>query len=196
MAIFLDDEDYRQFAFLLGDVCEKFAIECCSYCTMPNHYHVALLPHQPNLSNGMQRLNGEYAQWWNRKRGRVGHLFQGRFKDQIVQRDAYLLTLLRYIALNPVRAGLVDSPDKWRWGSYPALAGLEPAPPFLSVSTVLSAFGDGERGVLSGRFVRYIREAQAGMASLEDRLRSKERVLGDRAFKERVLADQGVKDAA
>jgi putative transposase len=124
MCIFLDDGDYRQFVHLLGLVCEEYAVECWSYCLMPNHYHAALRPQRANISAAIRCLNGEYAQWWNRKHGKVGHAFQGRFKDQIVQRERYLLALLRYIALNPVRAGLAPRPEEWDWSSYRALAGL------------------------------------------------------------------------
>lgn len=193
MCIFMDDGDYRQFVHLLAHCCETFDIECWSYCLMPNHYHAALLPHRPNISEAMRYLNGEYGKWWNRTHGKVGHAFQGRFKDQIVQREGYLLALLRYIALNPVRAGLVDRPEDWRWGSYPALAAAAPAPPFLSVSNALAPFGDGDRAVLHERFVRHVTGDQPD-PELEDRIRSNERILGDGRFKKTVSleADAGV----
>ena len=106
MAIFLDDEDYRQFVHLLGDTCDRFAMECWSYCAMPNHYHAALWPDRPNLSDGIRHLNGEYGKWWNRKHGRFGHTFRGRFKAQIVQDDMYLLTLAIHCAApGPGRLG-------------------------------------------------------------------------------------------
>lgn len=189
MAIFLDDGDYRQFVHLLGEMCEKFAIDCWSYCVMPNHYHAALWPHEPNVSDAIRHLNGEYAKWWNRKHQRVGHTFQGRFKDQIVQREGYLLTLLRYIAMNPVRAGLVDCPRAWRWSSYPAFAGTDSVPPFLKVPSVLSVFGEQDLEVLRERFVRYVLETRDGLESLEDRIRSSERVLGDASFKDFVRGE-------
>ena len=117
MRIFLDDADYRQFVYVLGDVVEEFAIRCWNYCLMPNHYHATLQPTLPNLSAAIRRLNSVYAQWWNTRHGLVGHVFQGRFKDQIVDEDAYMLTLSRYVAMNPVRAGLATSPEDWPWGS-------------------------------------------------------------------------------
>ena len=189
MPIFLDDGDYREFIYVLGEVCENFAIECWSYCIMPNHYHAALRTERPNFSAAIQHLNGEYAKWWNRKHRKVGHTFQGRFKDQIVQREGYLLTLLRYIALNPVRAGLVDCPSKWRWGSFPALAGAEPAPPFLRASSVLATFGGGEPEELCERFAAYVLREEPEGASLQDRIRSNERVLGDALFKHFVRSE-------
>jgi len=123
MQIFLDDGDYKHFVYLLGDIIEEFGIECWNYCLMPNHYHATLRPTQPNLSEAMRRLNSIYAQWWNRRHERVGHVFQGRFKDQVVQREGYLTALCRYIALNPVRANLATRPEDWAWSSYAATSG-------------------------------------------------------------------------
>jgi putative transposase len=192
MCIFLDDGDYRQFVHLLGLVCEEYVIECWSYCLMPNHYHAALRPLRPNISAAMQRLNSEYAQWWNRTHGKVGHTFQGRFKDQIVQRERYLLALLRYIALNPVRAGLVSRPDEWEWSSYRALAGLVPAPPFLCVSSALAIFDTSEPAASHEQFVRHV---LTGDPEIEDRIRSNERILGDASFKKAVRGESEAKGA-
>ena len=90
MRIFEDDTDYRYFVTLFGDIMEEFEIQCWNYCVMPNHYHATLQPTLPNLSRAIQRLNRRYAQRWNKRYDRVGHVFQGRFKDQIVQREGYL----------------------------------------------------------------------------------------------------------
>ncbi len=130
MRIFLDDLDYTKFVHLLADVLERFEVECWHYCLMPNHYHLTLRASRPNLSETVRHLNGTYGTWWNRRHDRVGHVFQGRFKDQIVQRQDYLLTLGRYIVLNPVRAGLVTRPEQWQWSSYAGTVGLAPAPAF------------------------------------------------------------------
>jgi putative transposase len=184
MSIFLDDVDYRQFVYLLGDVVESRQMECLNYCVMPNHYHATLRPTLPNLSEAVRSINSRYAQWWNRRHERVGHVFQGRFKDQIVQQEGYLLSLCRYIALNPVRAGLVESPDNWEWSSYAATTGLRPSPPFLAVDSVLHQFGPGERATLQGRFTAHVLSHEHDARSTEDRLRSNERILGDRAFKD------------
>ena len=105
---------------------------------MPNHYHATLQPSQPNLSEALRRLNSVYARWWNERHQRVGHVFQGRFKDQIVDRDSYLLTLSRYVVMNPVRAGLVERPEDWRWSSYRATAGLESVLAAVVNSTIVA----------------------------------------------------------
>lgn len=194
MRIFLDSGDYRQFVYQLGDMAEKFEIECWGYCVMPNHYHAILRPTLPNLSLAVAELNGEYAKWWNRRHQRVGHTFQGRFKDQIVERDGYLVTLCRYVARNPVRGGLVDDPAKWPWSSYAATIGPLPAPPFLTLGPVLANFGDDDIATLRARFAAYVLGDPLEEA-LEDRIRSKERVLGHRAFKDAVRRQAGASPA-
>lgn len=187
MSIFLDDTDYRQFVYLLGDVVEEFDVECWNYCLMPNHYHATLQPTRPNLSQAIRRLNSAYAQWWNTRHGRVGHVFQGRFKDQVVDREAYLLALSRYVVMNPVRASLVARPEDWPWSSYRATVGLEPAPAFLATASTLRLFGEGPDPGLQATFARAV-TSQADDSSSMDRIRSKERVLGTRAFKAHVAA--------
>ena len=85
---------------------------------MTNHYHVLIETMDGNLSKGMRQLNGVFTQASNRRHGRLGHLFQGRFKGILVDKEAYLLELSRYIVLNPVRAGMVNHPKDWKWSSY------------------------------------------------------------------------------
>jgi putative transposase len=185
MTVFLDDTDYRQFIFLLGDVSEEFGIHCWNYCLMPNHYHLTLQPGRPNLSEAMRRLNGNYGLWWNRRHRRVGHVFQGRFKDQIVDRDSYIFVVTRYVLMNPVRANLVRQPADWRWSSYRAMAGLTEPPPFLTPSLTLRLFGDGAEADLRRRFTTFVSAVEDDPARV-DRIRSGEVVLGPRGFKEKV----------
>src|SRR3954466_1537135 len=106
--IYLDDVDRRQFLVILAAVVERYDLRCHAYCEMSNHYHLALTTREANLSRAMQQLNGDYAQWWNWRHERVGHVFQGRFNAQVVQDGRYLANVCRYIVLNPVRAGIVD----------------------------------------------------------------------------------------
>ena len=187
MRIFLDEADYCHFVYVLGDVVEGFAIECWNYCLMPNHYHATLQPTRPNLSEAIRRLNSVYAQWWNRRHGRVGHVFQGRFKDQVIEREAYLLTLSRYVVMNPVRAGLVKHPEEWPWSSYRATAGFSLVPAFLAARSTLRLFGEAEDPILQSRFVSAVTTPSGDSDSL-DRLRSNERILGSLAFKNLVTA--------
>jgi putative transposase len=181
MRIFEDDRDYRYFVSLFGDVTHEFNLNCLNYCLMPNHYHLTLQPALPNLSSALRLLNGEYAQWWNRRHERVGHVFQGRFKDQIVQREGYFLSLCRYVARNPERAKLTPRPEEWRWSSYAATIGLRPAPDFLNAVPVLRQFGDEDDAELRARFRAYVQSDPD--EEVEARIRSRERVVGDRLFK-------------
>ena len=103
--IYLDDQDRHLFLSVLSEVVGRFAWICHAYCLMDNHYHLLIETPQANLSLGMRQLNGVYTQRLNRRHARAGHVFQGRFKAILVERDAYLLKLARYIVLNPLRAG-------------------------------------------------------------------------------------------
>ena len=135
----------------------------------------------------MRRLNGVYGQWWTRRHDRVGHVFQGRFKDQIVDREGYLLTLSRYVVMNPVRAGLVEKPEEWRWSSYRATAGLAEPPSFLAATSTLRLFGDDDENALRARFASLVAAPVVDPGPI-DRLRSNERILGNDAFKRYVAA--------
>jgi REP element-mobilizing transposase RayT len=139
MAIYCDDVDRSRFLTLLESVVKSYQVECHAYCLMSNHYHAVLRTLTANLSAAMQYLNSVYAQQWNRRYGRVGHVFQGRFKAQLIQRDAHFLEACRYVVLNPVRAGLVGNAGDWVWSSYAATAGLIPAPTWLTTDLILGA---------------------------------------------------------
>ena len=128
--IFLCDDDREMFLDVLDYVVERFGWLCHAYCLMSNHYHLMIETTQANLSRGMARLNGMYTQRFNRKYKRVGHVFQGRYKSIIVDKDAYLLELSRYIVRNPVAAGMVDDVSDWSWSSYQAMVGVVAAPSF------------------------------------------------------------------
>ena len=193
MHIFLDDLDYEWFIHFLGDVVEQFELECWSYCLMPNHYHVTLRTNEATLSDPIRNLNGRYAQWWNHRHDRVGHVFQGRFKEQIVQRQDYLLALCRYIARNPVRAALVARPEEWTWSSYATTIGVGPAQPFVTSISVLRQFGDDEIGVLQSRFANFV-AAATPEDFLDARIRSTEHILGDATFKRSISTNAARQD--
>ena len=95
-----------------------------SYCLMPNHYHLLLETPDSNLSRLMQQLNGRYTQSFNRRRKRVGPLFQGRYKAILLDKDQYALALSRYIHLNPVKAKLVTQPEAYEWSSYAVFSNI------------------------------------------------------------------------
>ncbi len=147
--IYLDDHDRREFLRLLGAVCARFHWRIHAWCLMTNHYHLVIETEDANLSRGMRQLNGVYTQAFNRAHGRAGHVFQGRYTAILVERDAYLLELCRYVALNPIRARMVRKPERWRWSSYRATAGEAgapgaagaPAEDWLEIDWLLSQFG-------------------------------------------------------
>lgn len=134
--IFDDNHDRHMFCSLLGDVVERCGWECEAHCLMRNHYHLVVRTHRPNIGRGMARLNAVYAQWFNREHGFCGHLFEGRYWSALVETDTHRLELMRYVVLNPVRAGVCALPGEWRWSSYRATAGLSLAPGFLSTHWV------------------------------------------------------------
>jgi len=135
------EADRRSFFEILGKVVERRRWLCHAYCLMTNHYHLLLETPAGDLSQGMRDLNGVYTQRFNRRHDRVGHLFQGRFKAVLVQRDAHLAELSRYIVLNPVAAGLVVHPEEYPWSSYRAAIGAHSAPVWLSCEWLLGQFG-------------------------------------------------------
>lgn len=121
-AIYLDDADRRRYLAMLGGVVAQYDWFCLAYCLMENHVHLLIETPRANLGSGMQWLHGLYAQTFNERHGRSGHLFQGRYGSVRMTTDAQLWMLVRYLAVNPVRAELCERPDQWRWSSHGALA--------------------------------------------------------------------------
>ncbi len=138
--IYDDDDDRRAFLSVLGNACVTYHWICHAYCLMGNHYHLLVETPEGNLSKGMRQLNGVYTQAYNRRHNRVGHVFQGRYKAILVEKDSYLLELSRYIVLNPVRAGMVRAAKDWPWSSYRATAGQVESPEWLRTNWILSIF--------------------------------------------------------
>jgi REP element-mobilizing transposase RayT len=116
--IFHSDEDRENWLDILAQVCERFNWRSHAWCLMDNHYHLLIETAEANLSQGMRQLNGVYTQHSNRRHQRVGHVFQGRYKAILVQKEAYLLELCRYVVLNPIRAKMVNHIADWHWSSY------------------------------------------------------------------------------
>jgi REP element-mobilizing transposase RayT len=141
LPIFEDDQDRQRFLTILGETVKRFNWLCHAYCLMVNHYHLVVETVEGNLSQGMRHINGVYTQDFNRRHNRVGHVFQGRFKSILVERDNYLLELCRYVVLNPARANMVEQPEQYPWSSYRATAGFEIPPPFLTLEWILGQFG-------------------------------------------------------
>lgn len=190
-AIYEDDDDRRAFLKVLGQVVEDFNWICHAYCLMTNHYHLVIETPDGNLSKGMRQLNGVYTQYSNRRHGRTGHLFQGRFKAILVDGDSYLLELARYVVLNPVRARMVRDPGKWRWSSYGAMIGAVAAPEWLATDGLLGAFAK-RRSTAMQRYMRFVADG-IGAESIWNDLNG-QAFLGDDAFVERSLRNAGQRD--
>lgn len=158
--IFDDDRDRRVFLECLGKVVQRFHCLCHAYCLMDNHYHLVIETPEANLAKGMRQLNGIYTQRYNRRHQAVGHLFQGRYKAILIQKESHLQEVCRYVVLNPVRAKAVEKVEQWTWSSYRGTAGLATCPPWLTVDWVLSQFGTN-RQQASSLYRRFVREGIA-----------------------------------
>jgi len=174
--IYLSDIDREIFLKVLSQVVDRFGWVCHAWCLMTNHYHLMIETPKGNLSKGMRQLNGVYTQQFNRAHGRVGHVFQGRYKAILVEKEAHLLELSRYIVRNPVAAGMVKSVEDWAWSSYRSTARLEPTPGFGYVSWILEQLGGRTL-----RYIEYVDQALKEDAPLKPAKGS--HVLGSEAFR-------------
>lgn len=138
--IFLEDGDRVKFLKILEDYHDRYGILIHCYTLMDNHYHLILETARGNLLKVMHGINSSYTGYFNRKYGRVGHLFQGRYKAILVEKDSYLLPLSRYVHLNSVRAGLIERPEHYRWSSYPGYIGREKETAWIEYAWILSQF--------------------------------------------------------
>ena len=165
--IFKDDGDRELFLTTLWQVSERFHWLCHAYCLMNNHYHLVIETPDGNLSKGMRQLNGVYTQAFNRRHHRAGHLFQGRFKGILVQKESHYLEVCRYVVLNPVRAKTVKHPREWAWSSYRATGGLAAVPRCLKVEEILGHFGQ-RRGPAQDKYREYVGEGIDGATIWEN----------------------------
>jgi putative transposase len=143
--IFKSRGDREQFLLYLESSVTRYGGKVHAYCLMTNHYHLLLETPEGNLPQIMRHINGAYTNYYNTKRKRVGHLFQGRYKAILIEADEYLMELSRYIHLNPVRGGVTEKPEAHPWSSYMEYIGVRPAPSWLCTETVKQHFGDSER---------------------------------------------------
>lgn len=186
--IFFSDEDYSRLYLLLQAGVRRFRYRVHGFCCMTNHLHLVLQVSDIPLSQAMQNLSFRYTQWINRSRNRRGHLFQGRFKALLVDGDSYLLELVRYVHLNPVRCGLVRDPFEYPWSSHRAYLGEEDLP-WLTTDWVLGQLS-GKRSEAQQRYAAFVQDG-LGEGYREDLHRGNidRRVLGDDRFLERVADD-------
>lgn len=193
--IYHQDSDRLAFLDVLAQALQRFDAQVLAYCLMGNHYHLVLQTHQANLSRLMRHVNGVYTQRFNARHALVGHLLQGRFKAIVVDREAYLLTLCRYVERNPVAAGLVTRAQEWPWSSARAHLALVDAPTWLD--------RDGLHALLLGRPVADAADRQRAAGLYAEWLGQpvatdfwrcglrRQVFLGDEAFVARALAHAG-----
>jgi REP element-mobilizing transposase RayT len=153
--VFKNDHDRETFLNTLQHVNKRYNWICHAYCLMTNHYHLLVETPEGNLSLGMRQLNGVYTQLFNKTHGRNGHLFQGRFKSILIQKDSHLLEVCRYVVLNPVRARMVERPESWKWSSYLATAGKAKAHPCLTTDWLLGQFS-GKQGKAESEYRQFV----------------------------------------
>jgi putative transposase len=144
-AIYRDDQDRYLWLEALAATCGRFKFIVHAFCQMTDHYHLLLETADGGLAQGMRQLNSVYAQRFNLRHAMVGHLFQGRYKAILVQKNTHLLELARYVVLNPVRAGMVASPGEWPWSSYALMTQAAAAPAWLDTAALLALFGPDAR---------------------------------------------------
>jgi len=177
--IYLSDDDREAFLEILSIVVERFNWVCHAYCLMSNHYHLMIETPDANISRGMRHLNGVYTQQFNRLHHRVGHVFQGRFKGILIEKDAHLLELCRYIVQNPVAANMTHDAADWEWSSYLATASMTPKPGFLATSWVLAQFSNHTQA-----YIAFVRKASDKHSPLAKSLKTS--VLGSPKFRVEV----------
>jgi len=182
-SIFRDNKDRGMLLNILGEVNDRYHWFCHAYCLMNNHYHLVIETPDGNLSKGMRQLNGVYTMRFNRRHGSVGHVFQGRYKAILVQKESHLLEVCRYVVLNPVRAKVVEIPERWRWSSYRATSGIERAHPCLTTDWVLGQFGSKKR-VAGKRYRAFVKDGIGGRRIWEH-VRGQS-ILGERDFVNRL----------
>jgi len=179
--VFLDKQDYEAFLKTVGEIHDRWGVELFAYCLMGNHYHVCLRTPEGNLSRVMRHLDGLYTQRCNRMHHRDGALFRGRYKAIMVDKDAYLAQVVRYIHLNPVEAGLVREPQAYGWSSHRFYLRPKEAPKWLRIEEVMGEFSD------TRAFHEFVLEGNED--GLEDFYKKGRQspVLGDEDFRERIV---------
>lgn len=179
--IFLNDGDRSAFLETIARVVDRCGWQCHAYCLLDNHYHLVLETPRANLPIGMRQLNGLYAQGFNRRYDRSGHVFEARYRSILVEKESHLLAVCRYVVLNPVRAGICVDAALYRWSSYRTTAGVGRPEPFVCTDWILGQFGKTR----SSAQTRYRAFVATQVRDLLD-----EQVCGERLGSERFLSDR------
>ncbi|MFV1917740.1 MAG: transposase [Patescibacteria group bacterium] len=194
-SIFKGKADRTAFLDILGTVNKRYNWLCHEYCLMDNHYHIVIETPDGNLSKGMRQLNGVYTQTFNRRHNRVGHIFQGRYKAVLVDRESHLLEVCRYVSLNPIRAGAIKHPEEWEWSSYRGMLGLDKVHPCHTTDWILGQFG-ANRGVSRRRYSNFVKDG-IGMETIWAGVKGQILLGGNdfvRRFKEYIKPHEAIKE--
>lgn len=191
--IFKNDRDREKFLEYLCIAKERFSLIIHTYCLMTNHYHLLIETPKPNLSKAIQWLNISYATYFNRKRQRKGHLFQGRFKSILIDADEYLTYLSRYIHLNPVRAKMTETASAYRWSSYSSFIGKASPPEWLETAYLILNFGKQKKKAIQN-YKSFVEDIDLHSIENPEKYLIAGFILGDNNFinwvKETFLADR------
>ncbi len=183
-SVFKDEQDRLNFLNTLQHANKRYNWICHAYCLMTNHYHLLIETPDGNLSIGMRQLNGVYTQLFNKWHGRIGHLFQGRYKAILIQKDSHLLEVCRYVVLNPVRAKMDETPEEYPWSSYLATAGKAKPHPCLTTDWVLGQFS-GKRSKAEQEYRQFVKWG-IGKQSVWTDVRG-QTILGEEDFADRFV---------
>jgi REP element-mobilizing transposase RayT len=170
MPIFRDDNDRELFLLLLGQEIARSQWQCLAYSLMRTHYHLLIRLTKETLSSGFQRLNGRYAQQYNLRHGRRGHLFERRFRDVLVETEAHRYEVSRYIHLNAPRANICPRPEDYPWSDYAATVGLAAPDPLVDATSAVAIFG-ASLSTARRRYVRFVEEADPRVRRGQTRVR-------------------------
>jgi REP element-mobilizing transposase RayT len=179
--IFREDSDRQKFLGILADYHDRFGILIHSYVLLDNHYHLILETPFGNLVKIMHGINSRYTGYFNRKYQRVGHLFQGRYGAILVDKDAYLLVLSRYVHLNPIKAGITDNLERYSWSSYLGFIQSRKKVPWMEYDGVLYQFGNNQ-DLCRKKYKEYVYQGLRG----KEKLKLGERILGPKEFIEKI----------
>jgi len=184
--VFKSQKDREQFLLYLESAVFRYGAVIHAYCLMSNHYHLLLETPLGNLSQIMKHINGAYTNYFNIKRKRCGHLFQGRYKAILIDADEYAKELSRYIHLNPVRARMVPRPEEYRWSSYLDYIGERNRPEWLKTAFLLDCFGKGMNACENYR--RFVEDLIEGEYESPLNGATAETILGSEGFVSEITA--------
>lgn len=180
-----NDSDRHDFVRLLAEVVREYHWLLHAWVLMDNHYHLLIETPEATLSDGVKWLNQNYVQRFNRRYRRAGHLFQGRFKGILVEREGHLLELLRYVVLNPVRCGIARFAADYRWSSYRATAGLITPPSWLTIAWTLERFGGGDRASAQEAYRQFVADGRGAAYNPWESLQA-QMYLGGESFRKEM----------